>query len=173
MEEKSKLKRLNGLVGRMTPRNIHKGVNYDKFLVLSERDRKIFFDALINPPAPSERLKHDLHVMRLAAREVTKEIRSARIALKSALKSSKSIRSKKPHHSGLGKNEVISQPNRITRNPKIRGGKPIVRGLRITVGDVLECMASGMTEKQIMKNFPELTHEEILACLAYAAARMK
>jgi uncharacterized protein (DUF433 family) len=51
------------------------------------------------------------------------------------------------------------------------GGKPCIRGLRISVADVLEYLASGMTSEEILSDFPDLTREDILACLAYAAAR--
>ena len=59
----------------------------------------------------------------------------------------------------------------ITIEPTIRSGKPIIRGTRITVADVLEYLAGGMTEDQIMHDFPELTREAIRACLAFAAER--
>lgn len=49
------------------------------------------------------------------------------------------------------------------------GGKPCIRGLRMTVYDVLDYLASGMTHEQILHEFPELTHEDILAALAFAA----
>lgn len=52
-----------------------------------------------------------------------------------------------------------------------RGGKPCIRGLRITVYDVLEYLASGMTEAEIVRDFPDLTPEDIRACLAFAADR--
>ena len=51
------------------------------------------------------------------------------------------------------------------------GGKPCIRGLRITVYDVLEYLASGMSEEQILKDFPELTKDDIKACLEFAADR--
>lgn len=54
-----------------------------------------------------------------------------------------------------------------------RGGKPCIRGLRITVYDVLEYLASGMTTEEILQDFPELTAEDIKACLSYAADREK
>ncbi|HKV24965.1 MAG TPA: DUF433 domain-containing protein [Candidatus Acidoferrum sp.] len=57
----------------------------------------------------------------------------------------------------------------ITIEPGKRGGKPCVRGLRITVYDVLEYLASGMTYEDILRDFPSLTREDILACLAFAA----
>jgi uncharacterized protein (DUF433 family) len=55
--------------------------------------------------------------------------------------------------------------------PGKRSGKPCIRGLRITVSDVLEYLASGMTEEQILSDFPDLTREDIRACLAFAAER--
>ena len=56
----------------------------------------------------------------------------------------------------------------ITVEPGKRGGKPCIRGLRITVYDVLEYLASGMTEPEILADFPDLTHGDIWACLAFA-----
>jgi len=60
---------------------------------------------------------------------------------------------------------------RIVINPEIRFGKPTVRGTRITVGDVLSYLASGMKEDEILADFPQLTREDIRACLAFAAER--
>lgn len=59
----------------------------------------------------------------------------------------------------------------ITITPGVRGGKPCIKGTRITVYDVLEYLAGGMTEAQILKDFPSLRQEHIRACLAFAAAR--
>ena len=59
----------------------------------------------------------------------------------------------------------------ITVEPGKRGGRPCIRGLRITVDDVLSYLASGMTEEEVLSDFPDLTHEDILAVLSYAAAR--
>ena len=59
----------------------------------------------------------------------------------------------------------------ITIEPGKRGGKPCIRGLRITVYDVLDYLASGMSEDQILEDFPDLTREDIRACLAFAADR--
>ena len=59
----------------------------------------------------------------------------------------------------------------ITIEPGKRGGKPCIRGLRITVYDVLEYLASGMTQDEILRDFPDLTAEDIRACLAFAADR--
>lgn len=61
--------------------------------------------------------------------------------------------------------------NIITIEPGKRGGKPCIRGMRITVYDVLSYLASGMTHEGILRDFPHLTEEDILACLAYAADR--
>jgi uncharacterized protein (DUF433 family) len=64
-----------------------------------------------------------------------------------------------------------SYQNIISINPNIRSGKPIIRGLRITVYDVLSYLAAGMTPTEILEDFPELNEEDIRACLAYAADR--
>jgi len=58
---------------------------------------------------------------------------------------------------------------RITANPKILGGKPIIRGTRISVEFILELLASGETEAAILKDYPHLKPSDIKACLAYAA----
>ncbi len=60
---------------------------------------------------------------------------------------------------------------RISVNPEVRSGKPCIRGTRITVYDVLEYLAGGMTDDEILADFPDLTREDIRACLAFAAAR--
>ncbi|HEY3580027.1 MAG TPA: DUF433 domain-containing protein [Pyrinomonadaceae bacterium] len=59
----------------------------------------------------------------------------------------------------------------ITIDADKRGGKPCVRGLRITVYEVLEYLASDMTEEEILADFPDLTHEDLKACIAFAADR--
>jgi len=61
--------------------------------------------------------------------------------------------------------------DRITMEPGKRSGKPCIRGMRMTVYDVLEYLASGMTQQEILTDFPYLTKEDILACLGYAATR--
>ena len=61
--------------------------------------------------------------------------------------------------------------SRITIDPGKRSGKPCIRGLRIIVSDMLEYLASGMTEAEILADFSELTSEDIRACLAFAAER--
>ena len=60
---------------------------------------------------------------------------------------------------------------RISVNPTVRGGKPCVKGTRITVYDVLEYLAGGMSEDEILSDFPDLTREDIRASLAFAATR--
>ena len=59
----------------------------------------------------------------------------------------------------------------ITIEPGKQGGKPCIRGMRITVYDVLSYLASGMTYEEVLDDFPYLTQEDILACLSYAADR--
>ncbi len=59
----------------------------------------------------------------------------------------------------------------ITIDPEIRSGKPCIRGMRITVTDVLEYLASGMSVDEILEDFPDLTREDIMASLAFAAER--
>ena len=60
---------------------------------------------------------------------------------------------------------------RITSDPAVRFGKPCVRGTRLTVGDVLGTLASGCSEADLLADFPQLCHEDVLACLAFAAER--
>ncbi len=60
---------------------------------------------------------------------------------------------------------------RISVDPEIRFGKPCVRGTRISVGEVLGYLASGMSEEQLRAEFPQLVHEDLLACFAFAAER--
>jgi len=59
----------------------------------------------------------------------------------------------------------------ITTEEGKRGGRPCVRGMRITVGDVLGWLAAGLSHAQILADYPELTEDDIRACLAYAADR--
>jgi len=68
---------------------------------------------------------------------------------------------------------VMSYRERITINPKQRGGKPCIRGLRITVYDILEYLASGMSREEILRDFPYLEPEDLTAALMYAADREK
>lgn len=65
----------------------------------------------------------------------------------------------------------VDYRNVLTINELVRGGKPCIRGMRITVYDVLSWLASGMSTDEIITDFPELTKEDIYACLHYAADR--
>lgn len=69
------------------------------------------------------------------------------------------------HDSGVRYEEII------TIEADKRGGQPCIRGFRITVYDVLSYLASGMSEEEILSDFPDLTLDDIRACLAYAADR--
>lgn len=61
----------------------------------------------------------------------------------------------------------------ITIEAGKRSGKPCIRGLRITVSDVLDYLASGMSDNEVLADFPDLTREDIRACLAFAADRQR
>ncbi|MXY24978.1 MAG: DUF433 domain-containing protein [Acidobacteria bacterium] len=63
----------------------------------------------------------------------------------------------------------MAHSDRITIEPGKRSGKPCIRGLRITVSDVLDYLASGMSEEDVLRDFPDLTREDIRACLAFDA----
>jgi uncharacterized protein (DUF433 family) len=65
----------------------------------------------------------------------------------------------------------MSCHDRITLEPGKRGGRPCVRGLRITVHDILGWLASGMTTEEILEDHPDLEADDVRACLAYAAQR--
>ena len=67
----------------------------------------------------------------------------------------------------------MSYSDRITIEPGKRGGKPCIRGLRITVYDILEYLASGMSEDEILSDFPDLEQADIRACLTFSADREK
>ena len=67
----------------------------------------------------------------------------------------------------------MAELSRITIEPGKRGGKPCIRGLRITVYDVLEYLSSGMSVDDIVSDFPDLTADDVRACLAFAADREK
>jgi uncharacterized protein (DUF433 family) len=66
---------------------------------------------------------------------------------------------------------MTNYKNIITIDPGKRSGKPCIRGMRITVYDILGWLASGMTNKEIIKDFPELNEEDIYAALSFAANR--
>jgi uncharacterized protein (DUF433 family) len=65
----------------------------------------------------------------------------------------------------------MSLLHRIAIDPQVRFGKPCVRGTRISVGDVLGYLAGGMSEDEILQDFPQLERDDVRACLAYAAER--
>ncbi len=67
--------------------------------------------------------------------------------------------------------KAVDYSSVITIEPDKRSGKPCIRGMRITVSDVLDYLASGMTEAEILSDFPELTQNDVRACLAFAADR--
>ena len=71
----------------------------------------------------------------------------------------------------MGYTDRMSLLDRISLDPQVRFGKPCVRGTRISVGDVLGYMAGGMTEDDILQDFPQLERDDIRACLTYAAER--
>jgi uncharacterized protein (DUF433 family) len=60
-------------------------------------------------------------------------------------------------------------PQRIVVDPQILAGKPVIRGTRIAVEFILELLAAGQSEKEIVRNYPGLAKEDILACLEYAS----
>jgi len=66
---------------------------------------------------------------------------------------------------------IMNYKNYITIDAGKRGGKPCVRGMRISVYDVLSWLADGMTEADIIEDYPELNHDDITACLSFAANR--
>jgi len=65
----------------------------------------------------------------------------------------------------------VDYRDRIVIDPEVRFGKPTVRGTRITVGDVLSYLAAGMSQQEILADFPQLAAEDVRACLAFAAER--
>jgi uncharacterized protein (DUF433 family) len=68
---------------------------------------------------------------------------------------------------------MIEYKNRITIKPGIRSGKPCIKGTRISVYDVLSYLASGMRYEEILSDFPQLSMDDIFACLAYSADEAK
>jgi uncharacterized protein (DUF433 family) len=60
---------------------------------------------------------------------------------------------------------------RISIDPDVRFGKPCVRGTRLTVGEILDYLATGRPEEELLADHPQLVHEDVLACFAFAAAR--
>ncbi|CAN5539205.1 hypothetical protein BH10BAC2_BH10BAC2_09830 [soil metagenome] len=72
----------------------------------------------------------------------------------------------------MDQQEINTLPSRITSNPGIFNGKPIIRGMRFKVSVVLEYLASRMTEQELLEDYPYLEKEDITACLLYAAKRL-
>lgn len=71
----------------------------------------------------------------------------------------------------MANGSVWKHLSRIAIDPTIRFGKPCVRGTRITVGEVLGYLAEGGSETELIADFPQLTHEDVLACFGFAAER--
>lgn len=65
--------------------------------------------------------------------------------------------------------QAIKGENRITLNPAVLAGKPTIRGLRISVDQVLRALGSGVSEKELLDDYPALEREDLLACMLYAA----
>ena len=63
---------------------------------------------------------------------------------------------------------MTSEPSRIALDPKVLAGKPVVRGTRLSVEFIIGLMAEGWSEADVLANYPGITHEDIIACLAYA-----
>jgi uncharacterized protein (DUF433 family) len=72
---------------------------------------------------------------------------------------------------GLAYLDAMDYSQIITIEPGKRSGKPCIRGTRMTVGDVLDYLAAGMTHAEVLHDFPNLTEQDILACLSFAADR--
>ncbi len=68
---------------------------------------------------------------------------------------------------------VLSWRDRISVDPNVLTGKPVVKGTRLAVEFIVELLAQGWTEADLLKNYPGLTREDILACLAYASETLK
>lgn len=68
---------------------------------------------------------------------------------------------------------AIDWRERIIRDPKVRSGQPTIRGMRVTVKDVLEFLAGGMTIKEIVRDFPYIEEADVLAVLAFAAENLQ
>ena len=80
-------------------------------------------------------------------------------------------RRRSPEEAATSNPILMDYKQLITIEPGKRSGKPCIRGLRITVTDVLEYLAAGMSADEILSDFPDLTAEDIRACLAFAADR--
>ena len=71
-----------------------------------------------------------------------------------------------------GGEKTMTWQDRISLDPHVLVGKPVIRGTRLAVDFLVGLLADGWTEDQVLANYPGLTHEDILACLAYAAERL-
>lgn len=67
----------------------------------------------------------------------------------------------------------MSWQDRIEINPRVLVGKPVVKGTRLAVEFILDLLSQGWTEEEILRNYPRLTHEDIMACLKYASEMLK
>lgn len=70
-------------------------------------------------------------------------------------------------------NIIMNWQEQIIADPKVLTGKPVIKGTRIAVEFVLDLLANGWPESEILQNYPRLTHEDIQACLSYASALIK
>jgi uncharacterized protein (DUF433 family) len=68
---------------------------------------------------------------------------------------------------------LMSLQERIVLDPEILAGKPVIKGTRLAVEFIIDLLANGWSESQILENYPRLNHEDILACLSYASTLMK
>ncbi len=77
------------------------------------------------------------------------------------------------HNRGFGGRPILKAPDRITFDPQVMGGKPCIRGMRVTVGTVIGLLASGHSRENILELYPYLEPEDIDAALQYAAWRVQ
>ncbi len=68
---------------------------------------------------------------------------------------------------------MVEAQDRISVDPAVRGGKPTIRGTRITVSDILEYLAGGMSQDEILADFPDLTEQDVRAALQFAASQAR
>jgi uncharacterized protein (DUF433 family) len=78
-----------------------------------------------------------------------------------------------PSSAGKKRNRPMTWKDRIILDPAILVGKPVVKGTRLAVEFIIELLAQGWTEADVLKNYPGLTHEDVQACLAYASEVLK
>jgi uncharacterized protein (DUF433 family) len=70
-------------------------------------------------------------------------------------------------------NIIMNWQERIVADPRVLAGKPVVKGTRIAVEFILDLLANGWPESEVLQNYPRLTHDDIAACLSYATALIK